>query len=280
MLINKILNNNVIVSVDENNNEVIAMGKGIAFKKKCGEEIPNEIIDKIYILSSKDMSNKFQELLADIPLEHMKLSDEIIDYAKITLGKKLNDSIYISLTDHVYTAINRFSEGVLVKNALLWEVKRFYKDEFKLGMKALDMIENKFGVRLPNDEAGFIALHIVNAQLDENLPVVYEITKVMNEISNIVKYYFSITFDEDSVYYYRFITHLKFFAQRLFNDNEYRDGNDDGLLDVIKVKYADGYGCVQKITNFINEKYEYDLSDEEQLYLTIHITKIVQESTK
>lgn len=280
MLINKILNNNVIVSVDENNNEVIAMGKGIAFKKKCGEEIPNEIIDKIYILSSKDMSNKFQELLADIPLEHMNLSDEIIDYAKITLGKNLNDSIYISLTDHVYTAINRFSEGVLVKNALLWEVKRFYKDEFKLGMKALDMIENRFDVRLPDDEAGFIALHIVNAQLDENLPVVYDITKVMQEISNIVKYYFSITFDEDSVYYYRFITHLKFFAQRLFNDNEYKDEQDDGLLDVIKVKYAPGYACVQKITNFIAEKYTYNLSDEEQLYLTIHITKIVHESTR
>lgn len=280
MLINKILNNNVIVSVDENNNEVIAMGKGIAFKKKCGEEIPNEIIDKIYILSSKDMSNKFQELLADIPLDHMNLSDEIIDYAKITLGKKLNDSIYISLTDHVYTAINRFSEGVLVKNALLWEVKRFYKDEFKLGMKALDMIENRFDVRLPDDEAGFIALHIVNAQLDENLPVVYDITKVMQEISNIVKYYFSITFDEDSVYYYRFITHLKFFAQRLFNDNEYKDEQDDGLLDVIKVKYAPGYACVQKITNFIAEKYTYNLSDEEQLYLTIHITKIVHESTR
>ena len=280
MIINKILNNNVIVSTDGNNNEVIAMGRGIAFKKKCGEEVLDEMIDKIFTISNKDMASKFEELLKNIPLEHIKLSDEIINYAKTSLGKKLNESIYISLTDHIYTAIQRFSDDVLVKNALLWEVKRFYKDEFIVGMKALEMIENKFNVRLPDDEAGFIALHIVNAQLDESLPIVYDITKVMQEISNIVKYYFSITFDEDSVYYYRFITHLKFFAQRLFNDNEYKDENDDGLLDVIKVKYATGYACVQKITGFISDKYSYDLSDEEQLYLTIHITKMVQESTR
>lgn len=277
MIINKILNNNVIVSLDANNNEVIAMGRGIAFKKKCGEEVLDEQIDKIFTVSSKDMSNKFQELLEIIPLEHMKLSNEIINYAKESLGKRLNDSIYISLTDHIYTSIQRFSEGIVVKNALLWETKRFYKDEFKIGMTALDMIEDKFKVRLPDDEAGFIGLHIVNAQLDENLPVVHEITKVMNEISNIVKYNFKVTFDEDSVTYYRFISHLKFFAQRLFNGREYRDENDDGLLEVIKVKYADAYKCVKKISGFINDKYSYDLCSEEMLYLTIHIAKIVQD---
>ena len=209
MIINKILNNNVIVSTDGNNNEIIAMGRGIAFKKKCGEEVLDEVIDKIFTISSKDMASKFQELLKNIPLDHMELSDEIINYAKTSLGKKLNESIYISLTDHIYSAIQRFSDGVVVKNALLWEVKRFYKDEFMVGMKALDMIENKFKVRLPDDEAGFIALHIVNAQLDESLPIVYEITKVMQEISNIVKYYFSITFDEDSVYYYQIYNSFK-----------------------------------------------------------------------
>ncbi|SFC13225.1 BglG family transcription antiterminator LicT [Clostridium uliginosum] len=280
MLINKILNNNVIVSVDENNNEIICMGRGIAFNKKCGDEVLNEMIDKIYKLSSEGMSSKFQELLANIPLDYMKLSDEIIEYAKTSLGKKLNESSYISLTDHVYTAIQRFLDGVLVKNALLWEVKRFYKDEFIVGMKALDMIENRFNVRLPDDEAGFIALHIVNAQLEEGISIGHDITGVIHEISKIVTYYFSITFDENSVYYYRFCTHLKFFAQRLFTGNEYRDKNDDGLLDVIKVKYADAYACVQKITSFIADKYAYDLSDEEQLYLTIHITRIVQESKR
>lgn len=64
MVISKILNNNVIVSCDSNGNEIIAMGKGIAYKKKCGEVIEDGLIDKVYTLSNKDISNKFQELLS------------------------------------------------------------------------------------------------------------------------------------------------------------------------------------------------------------------------
>ena len=142
-------------------------------------------------------------------------------------------------------------------------------------MKALKTIEDRFEIRLPDDEAGFIALHIVNAQKDQDIKVVYKITKIMQEISNIVKYNFGITFDEESVYYYRFITHLKFFAERLVEGKTYTGEEDDGLLDVIKVKYKNAYNCVEKIATFIKEQYNYDLANEEKLYLTIHIEKIV-----
>ena len=63
---------------------------------------------------------------------------------------------------------------------------------------------------LPEDEAGFIALHIVNAELNEEMPNIINITKVMQEILSIVKYHFKIDFNEESLHYYRFVTHLKF----------------------------------------------------------------------
>lgn len=280
MYIIRKLNNNVVVGIDDTEQEVIVMGKGIAFQRKVGEEIPSELIDKIYTLSDPDVSNKFQELVANIPLEYMNLSDEIISYAKTSLGKRINDVIYISLTDHIFMSIERFLNGVVVKNALLWDIKRFYKDEFAVGMKALELIEEQFKVSLPEDEAGFIALHIVNAQLDEDIPVIYDITKVMQEISNIVKYHFSISFDEDSVYYYRFITHLKFFAQRLFNQQELDNRTEDEFLTIIREKYREAFVCVQIIKDFIEKKYDYLLSGEEQLYLTIHIAKIVNETKR
>ena len=131
MEIYKILNNNVIVSKNEHDKEIIAMGKGIAFKKKVGEHIEDELIDKVYTLSD-EVSSKFQELAAEIPVEHMKISDDIIKYVKLKLGKKLNDSIYLSLCDHISTAILRHEEGVDVKNVLLWDIKKFYKDEFEI----------------------------------------------------------------------------------------------------------------------------------------------------
>lgn len=275
MVIEKILNNNVVLTLNEKNKEIIVMGRGIAFKKKVGDKVSKESIDKVYTLSDKETSSKFQQLISDIPMEYMSLSDDIINNAKITLGKKLSDSIYIGLTDHIHTAILRSKEGVTVKNAVLWDTRRFYKEEFAIGMKALGLIEERFGIRLPDDEAGFIALHIVNAQKDQNIKVIYKITKVMQEVSNIVKYYFGISFDEESVYYYRFITHLKFFSERLIEGKTYTGEEDDGLLDVIKVKYKNAYECVEKIALFISEKYNYVLANEEKLYLTIHIEKVV-----
>lgn len=280
MIIEKILNNNVVV-IKENNVEKIVMGRGLAFQKKVGDEFDESKVDKVFALTNEEAVNKFQELIVDIPIEHVELAEQIISYAKTHLGKKLNEMIYISLVDHIYTSIVRFLDGISVKNALLWDIRRFYPDEFFVGMQALDMIENKFKVRLAEDEAGFIALHLVNAEMDEeSMQNMYEITKVMQEISNIVKYKFNIDFDEDSVYYYRFITHLKFFAQRLVSNQTYKDENDDDLLDVIKVKYKNSYDCVNKVADFIYKKYNYILSNEEKLYLTIHIERVIYKSEK
>lgn len=53
---------------------------------------------------------------------------------------------------------------------MLWEIKRFYKQEYSIGTKALEIIKDDFEVSLPKDEAASIALHIVNAELNEDMP--------------------------------------------------------------------------------------------------------------
>lgn len=276
MVIDRILNNNVVIIKDNDGKEVVVCGKGIAFKKKIGDEIDENAINKVFVLQDQVQNKRFQELVSKIPLEHLQVADEIINMIKIELGKKLNDTIYISLSDHIYTSIQRFLDGIMVKSSMLWDIKRFYEVEYSLGFKALEIINKRFKVELPEDEAAFIALHIVNAEMDESdIKQVLEITKIMQEISNIVKYYFSIEFDTDSVYYYMFITHLKFFAQRLIMQNTYHDTPDDDLLDVVKLKYQTSYKCVEKIAEFILRKYEYQLSNEEKLYLTIHVERII-----
>lgn len=279
MRISKVLNNNVAVVLNEQGEEKIVMGRGICFKKKAGEEILPETVDKVFSLAEGEVSSKFQALVQDIPLEHMVLGEEIIAEAKQRLGKRLNDMVYISLIDHVHTSIVRFLEGVTVKNVLLWDIRRFYKEEYQIGLWALEQIQEKFKVRLPEDEAGFIALHLANAQMDQEvMHNMYEITRIMQELVNIVRYYFQISFDEDDVYYYRFITHLKFFAKRLVERRIYTEDDNDDLWEVIRGKYPKAYGCVEKITQFIRKKYEYELSKEEQLYLTIHIERVVNKT--
>ncbi|MBS6042564.1 MAG: PRD domain-containing protein [Clostridium baratii] len=278
MIINRILNNNVVITLDENNEETIVMGKGIGYQKSKGDTIDEEKVNKVFKISNREVSDKFQELFNKIPIEHMKLSGEIIEFAESKLNKKLNEGIYISLSDHTYTAIKRIKNNITVKNALLWEIKRFYKKEFEIGLKALELIEEKTHVRLPLDEAGFIALHIVNAQLDIEQPKIQEITKLIEEILTIVRINFRIEFNEDSVFYYRFITHLRYFAQRLFSNKTYNSDADEELVNIIKIKYSKEFECVNKIKTFISKKYNYELSNDEYVYLTIHIAKVIEDS--
>ncbi|ASB91383.1 PRD domain-containing protein [Bacillus sonorensis] len=277
MKIAKVINNNVISVLNERGQELVVMGRGIAFQKKPGEMVDESRIEKIFRLDNKDISDRFKTLLDEIPIEFMEVSEEIISFAKMRLGKKLNESIYVSLTDHIHFAIERHKKGLDIKNALLWETKRLYRDEYSIGKEALDMIKHKTGVELPEDEAAFIALHIVNAELNEEMPNIVNITKVMQEILNLVKYHFHIDFDEESLHYYRFITHLKFFAQRLFS-GAYMESKDDFLFDTVKNKYREAYGCTNKIRQYIQKEYGQELTSEELLYLTIHIERVVHQT--
>lgn len=276
MIIQRILTNNALITLDDEGKEQIVCGKGIGYKKHIGDEIDQAMINKVFILARSTLTKQLEQLLCDIPLEYIETSNKIIEMAWVDLGKKMNDSLLISLSDHLYATMQRFLDGVNISNGLLWDIKQFYEEEFEIGCKSLDLIEETFKVRLPEAEAAYIALHLVNAEMDDsNMEEVYNITKVIQDITNIVKYYFSIEFDTKSAYYYRFITHLKFFARRLFAKKQYQSEDDLDFLDVVKVKYETSYKCVCKIGTFLEKKYQYTLTDEEKLYLTIHVQRAV-----
>ena len=179
MKVGKILNNNVVVVFENGKTEKIVMGRGIAFGKKVGDTIDEEKIDKTFLLENSDNNSKLQQLLKDIPAEYLNTTEKIIEYAKTKAERSLNDFLYITLMDHIYMAIVRTKDGVNIKNMMLWDIKKFYKDEYNIGLKALDIIEEDFNIRLSDDEAGFIALHIVNAQTNDD----YGCIKEMGEIT-------------------------------------------------------------------------------------------------
>lgn len=274
MLINKVLNNNVVTIID-NNQESVVMGRGIAFQKKKGDEIDEDKIEKIFILKDKSINKKLIDLINDISVENLEIVEEIIKYAENKLDTKLNENIYLTLTDHIGFAISRLKNNLEMKNALLWDIKRLHKEEFSIGLKALEIIKDRLDVELPEDEAASIALHILNAELNQDMPDVVNMINLIDEILKIVKYHFNIDFDEESINYYRFITHLKFFAQRLTSGRYYEDNE---LFEMIKLKYPKAYKCTKKIEGFIKQKYDNTLTKEEKLYLTVHIARVIKEN--
>lgn len=279
MLYKKRLNNNAVVAVD-GKEERILTGRGIGFQISEGTEVDETKIEKIFSLSDPNMNRKLQELCETIPVEHVVLAEDIIEYAKIHVDENISENAILSLCDHIYMAVERKKQGVDVKNVMLWDIQKFYRHEFEVGKYAISLIKERFGIELSEDEAGFIALHIVNSQLNLQTNTVKEITVLMQEIERIVRMTFSINLDTESIYYYRFITHLKFFAERVFSDKTFDGKEVDGLLDVIKEKYQESYQCVLKINVFLKEKYHYTLSNEEILYLSIHISRILQMSER
>lgn len=273
IIIEKVINNNIISAYEKSGAEVIVMGRGIGFKKKQGEVVPADQISKIFRIKSRTLAEQFKELLANMPLERVRISDEIISHAKDHLKLKLNQSIYVTLTDHINFAIERVSQGIEPQNALLWEIKRFYPQEFQLGIYALELIHDRLGILLPEDEAGFIALHFVNAEYGTDIRDAVKFPDQMQAIVDIVERDLGMLLDESSLHYERFMTHIKFLIQRIYR-KELLSSEDRELSLLMQRKYPREYQCSLKVAEYIMQATGSRLSEEEIMYLSVHIRRV------
>ena len=276
MKIAKIMNNNVVSALDEGNREIIVLGKEIGFQKHNGDLIDEVKVEKIFRLS-KPARSKFEKLVEEIPYEYVSYTDEIVREATETLGMELNKNIYITLTDHLHFAIERYRRNITFQNALLWEIKRFYSREYEVGLKAVELLKEREGVALSVDEAAFIALHIVNAEMDVNLSRTLSVPGMIKDLLNIVRYTFHVDLDEEGLSYERFVTHLKFFIQRTLKRQCYPTEELE-LYELYRKKAPKSYECAKKIKKYMEEKTDTEVTDEEMMYLTVHISRVIKET--
>ena len=277
MEILKVINNNVVSAYDDEKKEVVLMGKGIGFGKKSGDSIEKGKVEKIFSLP-REHTSQFENLVANMPYEHIRLANETIAYAQKTLGRKLNRNIYITLTDHMNFAIERQKKGIVFANALLWETKKYYPDEFSIGLHTIERIKETLDITLPEDEAGFIALHIVNAETDGE-STIHEVQKIpaaIKDILNIVRYSFPDQMDENSLAYERFLTHLKFFLQRAISNQSYDDVDED-LYEMLQKRYPKADACAKKIAKYMSERKNYTVPKAEMVYLITHIARVARQ---
>ena len=251
MVIDKIINNNIVSAFDETGLEVVIMGRGIGFQMKRGQKVPVEKVEKIFRIKSQSIAEQLKELLAKMPLEQVQISNEIISYAKKTMKLKLNQSIYVTLTDHISFAISRCKKGIHLENALLWEIKRFYPQEFELGRYAVELVKKRLDVEMPEDEAGFIALHFVNAEYGTDIRDAVRFPNQMKEILGIVADELGIEMDEGSL-----------------------EEEENEITEMMQRKYPKEYSCSRKVADYIEQTADCKLSGEEVLYLTLHIRRV------
>ena len=95
-------------------------------------------------------------------------------------------------------------------------------------------------------------------------------TQIVVGISEIVRLDFACDLEQDSFSYNRFITHLRYLAQRIVSGGK----NDAFLYEQAKTNYPKSFICTQKIVTYIKSSYAFELSLDEQVYLTIHIQRL------
>ena len=188
----------------------------------------------------------------------------------------LNESLLITLADHISFAIQRSEQGIRFSNPLMAPIREFYPEEYRLGMECLATIRQRCHADLSDDEGGFIALHIVNAELNTTMSVVNDVTRFVDGCVQVVEYFYNCHFDRDALDFSRFTVHLRFFAQRVFQGKQEQenDSHDEVFRALIARNCSEHYKCACCIAEYVRNTWHKELSDEELVFLTIHLKRI------
>ncbi len=272
MKVLKAINNNVVSCLDDRGQELVVMGKGLGFHAKSGETLCKEGIEKIFRMDSPEEFSRMKELFAQLPPDLLELCSRIIDYANLVLGKRLNQSVYVTLTDHIQFAIERCRRGLQLPNALSTEVRVFYPEEYAIGKQARELILAEQHIDLPEDEAASIALHIVNAEFGSTMNVTMRAAHVLPPITAILESWPNLQLDKDHLYYSELMVHLKFMAMQAFSP-ESGSWSDDTLSSLIEPAIPDAFQCARAICTYLAQQCEKPIPATEQTCLALCIKR-------
>ena len=102
------------------------------------------------------------------------------------------------------------------------------------------------------------------------------------KIIDVIESYYGIKLDSNSVYYERFLTHLKYFYARVLKNEMSSDHGlqDDFVFCILKTQYRDAAKCADLIGIYLNSEYDIEITEEEKGYLIIHIMNLVNKTKK
>ncbi|MBV7273691.1 PRD domain-containing protein [Clostridiaceae bacterium UIB06] len=274
MKIKKVLNSSVILAMDEQGKEFVCFGKGIGYNRKIGDIVEKKAVDQIFRPIENNQIKEYLELLESIPPIYLEITQKIIAQAERELDCKLNVNIYFTLTDHLHFAVERAKKNINITNRVYWEIKNYYPIEFKIGMYTLELLNKSADVTLPDEEAANIAFHIINAQSEVNdSSDGIRYAKLIGEIVNLVRYSIGTNLEEKGVHYQRFITHVKFFAERFFKNKMLKDENDQ-MFYQIETLYPESMKTAFKISEYLKKVYNEVIPKDELTYLAVHINRL------
>ena len=274
MIVRRVLNNSVVDALDDSLAEVIVFGKGLGFRSKPGEAIDETLVEKVFRLDGDAASRHFASIVASIPTDVLSATADLVARARTEITGKISDSLYASLADHLAFAVQRASDGEGMTIPLAVDVRRFYPTEYAFARSAVVELNARLGVELPADEATSIALHVINAQVGGAADSATRLMELTSSVLEIVRLHFGLDYDDDNPAYLRFVTHVRFFAQRvLLGETVQRD--DAELLALLRAQKPTAFTSVDKVDAFVMRSHGHAMSASEKVYLGLHIANFL-----
>ena len=269
MKVIKKINNNVALCLDGNQRELIAFGKGIGFKPIPYELTDLSVIERTYY----GISPEYQGLLKEIPKEIFDVSGMLVDLAANSIDADFNRNLVITLADHINFAIDRYKKNIHIKPPYVGNLAYLHEAEYKVGTQAVACINQRFGVRLPKEEAAAIALHLINAENSVAPKADFlDASTMISDVIGLIEKRENITIDRSGFNASRFITHMEYLLARIRN-NETLENNNDKLFNNLKQEYRETYLCAEDVRTYLQQKTGKNLGSEEMSYLMLHIER-------
>lgn len=272
LLAKRKLNNNAVLCIDSAGSEMIAMGKGVGFGTLPREISPAEIERTFYNISPAD-----QNVMQDLPADVVLFAAKIIDIASNELPYPLSSNAPLLLADHINFAMERVRKRLKVQMPLAYDVQQMYPREYRIGQYTVERVRKEFQIGLPKEEAVGIAMNLLSAKAEPadqtEQDEAAQFAEMLEEITEIVEGDFHQIIDRDSFNYSRYATHVQYLFKRIRTQTAI-DSENIRMYKSLREEFPEIADCVSHISDHIKEKWGYELSEEEQLYLRLHVNRI------
>ena len=276
MLILKKINNNVALASSDAGEEIVVFGKGVGFHEMPYELEDESVIQRVF----RDVDEKCIGGFANIADDVLLVASDIVAMADKALDCALAGNLVVCLADHLQYALERTGDGIAIENPLSYEVAFVYPREVELGRRGIELVSERTGVNLPESEITSIALHLVNAEVDgmgssQDMDLVMKSTVILERATQVVEGQLGQQLDRTSYAYVRFVAHLRFLIRRLMRGG-CKETENSGLFRQAARDFPDAYRCAAGINEYLKRDYNWSCSDEEMLYLMMHVNRLRQ----
>ncbi|GAA3907597.1 PRD domain-containing protein [Microbacterium invictum] len=271
--VHKVLNNNVVISIDVDGGERVLMGRGLGFGLKPTDEIDPAKVEKTFILDTGAEGERERRLLTDVPYPIIEAVTRAVDEAERILGRHLGRRLAIAVIDHIQFVLERLDKGVRIPATSMPELRVLHPQEFAAAEAMADSIGASLRRELPAEEAVFLSMHVLNATRDEPNGTAALLFRRVQHVAQTVENGLGVTLDTGSHDYARFILHVQFLLQRLVERSMLASG-DTSFFEFAKHSYPRSYAIAEDVKAYVREATGSDLTDEELLYVIVHVERL------